>query len=238
MKQLINFLFFIWSFSPIMTLTDDNQFDEFIPFQENTEGATRKWRFSFFNFKFGTTILYLLTFTKTENDFIKILSLTRFQLNKNDAKSEGMFRKHIAELDEKALLLEKEALCYHIQTQQDRISTSNNKINIYTTIILTIIAPLFAIQKNQFEQLSFRIVHIVNIIIVSYSFLNICLYIFGSIKVQGILHSRFSDLRSSNEKAREIVIQYWFDWQQLVRKADSYVSYVKNLQHWIIVYLM
>lgn len=238
MKKLINFLSLLWSFLPLLTLTDDNQFDEFILFQEKNAKRPRRWRFSIINLKFGTTILYLFTFTKTDNNIVKLLSLSQPSDLEKAKESEQTYSKHVAELSTEELETEKEASLYHIQTQKHRIDTSNSKINIYTTIILTIIVPLFAIQKGDVSHISFPILIMILVLVVLYSLLNICLYIFGSIKVQGQSSSTFSDLRSSKDKKQKLVVQYWFDWQQLKNKADQKVGYVKNLQYWMIIYLI
>jgi hypothetical protein len=70
--------------------------------------------------------------------------------------------------------------------------------------------------------------------LIFYSFLNVGLFIFSNIKTTFIKQSSFSDLRNSTEKQKEIAVQYYYDWQQLKYKADLFVSYVANLQNWIV----
>lgn len=52
------------------------------------------------------------------------------------------------------------------------------------------------------------------------------------------MKSSFSDLRSSKEKDREIILQYQYDWQQLKYKAQLFVSFVLNLQEWVVLILI
>ena len=52
---------------------------------------------------------------------------------------QGRFRTHIAELTDDDLEIEKEKLLYHVEREEERINTSIDKINIYATIILTVI---------------------------------------------------------------------------------------------------
>ena len=74
---------------------------------------------------------------------------------------------------------------------------------------------------------------ILGIILIVYSLINICVYVFSAVKVQGISKSTFNDLRESQEKNKKIVVQYQYDWQQLRYKAQLFVSYVLNLQEWV-----
>lgn len=78
---------------------------------------------------------------------------------------------------------------------------------------------------------------VLGIFFMVYSLVNICAYVFKAIKVQGIRKSTFSDLRASQKKDKEILVQYQYDWQQLKTKAQLFVSYVLNLQEWIILVL-
>ena len=144
---------------------------------------------------------------------------------------------HIAKLLDDDLEIEKEKLLYHIEREEQRISTSVDKINIYATIILTVIPIVVAlIDFGSIKDLP--IVLQVMICIAVYSLLNICIYIFRTIKVHGIKKSSFSDLRESSDRKKEIVMQYQYDWQQLKYKAQLFVSFVLNLQEWVVVLLI
>jgi len=83
---------------------------------------------------------------------------------------------HIAKLLDDDLEIEKEKLLYHIEREEQRISTSVDKINIYATIILTVIPIVVAlIDFGSIKDLP--IVLQVMICIAVYSLLNICIYI-------------------------------------------------------------
>ena len=59
----------------------------------------------------------------------------------------------------------------------------------------------------------------VMICIAAYGLLNICIYIFRTIKVRGIKKSSFSDLRESSNRKKEIVVQY--DERQRVHGGEN-----------------
>lgn len=147
------------------------------------------------------------------------------------------FRQHIENLGDKDLAVEKEKLCYLIQNEDQRISSSVDKINIYATIILTVLPLVLAVIDLK-AIITFPFLLILGIVLMVYSLVNICAYVFKAIKVQGISKSTFSDLRGSQKKDKEILLQYQYDWQQLKYKAQLFVSYVLNLQEWVILILI
>lgn len=191
---------------------------------------------------FGDSILYLITFD-IELKNVKIAKILRLQEMEGLVLSEEhingiqeRFKQHIEHLSNEDLAVEKEKLCYLIQNEEQRISSSVDKINIYASIILTVFPLVLAvIDLKRIITLPFLLV--LGIFFMVYSLVNICAYVFKAIKVQGIRKSTFSDLRASQKKDKEILVQYQYDWQQLKTKAQLFVSYVLNLQEWIILVL-
>lgn len=147
------------------------------------------------------------------------------------------FEEHIENLGDEDLAVEKEKLCYLIQNEEQRISTSVDKINIYATIILTVL-PLALTIIDLKVIITFHIFLIIGIVWMVYSLVNICAYVFKAIKIQGISKSTFSDLKKNQQKNKEILLQYQYDWQQLKYKAQLFVSYVLNLQEWVILIII
>lgn len=238
-KKVINIFLWIWSHCPVLCLSDDDDFAT-LNF-DNIRNA--HLRFSILNIMLGDSIIYVFSYDIKErkNSFIKILRLTDIDGNiLEDEKIDQVqnrFRMHIAELSDDDLEIEKEKLVYHIEREEQRISTSVDKINIYATIILTVFPIVMAlIDFGSVKDLP--VVLQVMICIAAYGLLNICIYIFRTIKVRGIKKSSFSDLRESSNRKKEIVVQYQYDWQQLKYKAQLFVSFVLNLQEWVIVLLI
>ena len=192
---------------------------------------------------FGDSVLYFITFDIKEKKltFVKILRLQDMDgIVLTEGKINGIqerFRQHIENLGDADLAVEKEKLCYLIQNEDQRISSSVDKINIYATIILTVL-PLALAVIDLKAIITFPFLLILGIVLIVYSLVNICAYVFKAIKVQGISKSTFSDLRGSQEKEKEILLQYQYDWQQLKYKAQLFVSYVLNLQEWVILILV
>lgn len=234
-------MLWIWSHIPLFCLSDDENF------------ATIEWkdlknnkchlRLSLINIMLGDSVLYLITFDiKVKKPaFAKILRLQDMEgIVLTEEHINGIqerFKQHIKDLGDGDLAVEKEKLCYLIQNEEQRISSSVDKINIYATIILTVLPLVLAvIDLKAIITLPFLL--ILGIVLMVYSLANICAYVFKAIKVQGISKSTFSDLRGSQEKDKEILLQYQYDWQQLKYKAQLFVSYVLNLQEWVILILV
>lgn len=238
-KKIVNIFLWIWSHCPVICLSDDDYFATLK--YDNIRNA--HLRFSILNIMLGDSIIYVFSYDIKERkkSFIKILCLT--DMDGNILKDEKInqiqnkFRLHIEELEDDELEIEKEKLLYHIEKEEQRISTSVDKINIYATIILTVIPIVMAV--IDFGSVKYLpIVLQVMICIATYGLLNICIYIFRTIKVRGIKKSSFSDLRKSSDKKKEIVVQYQYDWQQLKYKAQLFVSFVLNLQEWVVFVLI
>lgn len=192
---------------------------------------------------FGDVILYFITYDikLKKVAFSKILRLQDMEgiiLKEEEINGiQERFKQHVEELCEEDLAIEKEKLCYLIQNEEQRISSSVDKINIYASIILTVLPLVLAVvDLKGIITLPFPL--LVSVILMVYSLINICAYVFKAIKVQKISKSSFSDLRSSQKKEKEILLQYQYDWQQLKYKAQLFVSYVLNLQEWVVLMLI
>ena len=205
----------------------------------------KKWllRISLINIMLGDSILYLLTYDmkKKKLDFYTVLSLKDMEsillTDENIDDIQERFKEHIKDLSDEDLAIEKEKLCYLIENENQRISSSVNKINIYATIILTVLPLSLAIIDLEVI-ITLHFLLILGIILMVYSLVNICIYVFSAVKVQGISKSTFKDLSESQEKNKEILVQYQYDWQQLKYKAQLFVSYVLNVQEWVILIMV
>lgn len=205
----------------------------------------KKWllRISLINIMLGDSILYLLTYDmkKKKFDFYTVLSLKDMEsillTDEHIDEIQKQFRKHIRNLSSKDLEIEKEKLCYLIENENQRISSSVNKINIYATIILTVLPLALAVIELK-AITTFPFLLILGIVLMLYSLVNICAYVFKAIRVQGIRKSTLKDLCESQEKKKEILVQYQYDWQQLKYKAQLFVSYVLNVQEWVILIMV
>ena len=158
-------------------------------------------------------------------DFLHLPQYTEKTENEMD-RIERNFRRHVNKLSSNDIQTEKEKLLYHIEQQHRRLETSLSKANAFTTAILAIIPMVTITIHNQIKEI------IVGIDI--YILLNICIFIFEIIKVSGYRQSTFADLKKAPDKDQEIVIQYYYDCQNLKLKAELIVNYVGNLQEWII----
>lgn len=238
---IINIFLWLISHSPILCFSDDNNFATLE--SEKIKEKAVHLRISLFNFMIGDCIVYFITWD-IKNKKVKIMhviwlanidgmSITEEKL----MEIQNRYKAHICNLEDNDMQIEKEKLCYHIQNEERRIDSSIGKINIYSTIILTVVPLVMAIiDIKRIATLSVSLK--VCVFFMLYALLNICAYIFRAIKVQGIGKSKFADLRESEEKGKKILLQYQYDWQQLRYKADLFVSYVLNLQKWIVLLLI
>ena len=237
----MNVLLWIWSHFPFFCLSDDDNFAT-LDWRKIKEGISHL-RFSLVNIMFGDSILYLITvdIKRKKISLFYILYLKNMKgillTEEKIADIENKYKQHISELNVQEVEIEKEKLSYHIQNEEQRISRSMDKINIYATIILTVLPLILAILDLK-AVITLPFILIIGVVFIVYALFNICTYIFRAIKVTAISKSSFSDLKNSSEKDKEILIQYYYDWQQLKYKAQLFVSFVLNLQEWMILILV
>lgn len=142
MKMIFSIIATILSYSPVLSITDDNNFGTIEKTNRNNIGCTR---FSLFQIMCGACKAYLFTWIKVDEKIVfkivKIVTLKHIfsdkgeDINLNCSK----YKDYLDTVKKEQVLIEKEDLCYHIDSEKKRIETSNTKINTYMTIFLTVI---------------------------------------------------------------------------------------------------
>lgn len=233
--MILHYILSIWAHMPILAITDD---DGFIMGKILEKG---KLRFSIVNILLGEVQIQLISFLfNAKNKDFKWLRIIHMSEMKNfvisDEKCselEHNYREHYNSLDEKDANIEKEALLRKLSDAKDRIEFSYSKINVYTSITLVLVPVIIPF----IDWSSVKFLSTIEIVVLSfllYAILNLCFWIFQSIKVRGFPVSRFSVLKESQNKGQEQNWQIYFDWQQTDRKANMFVSFVSYIQEWII----
>lgn len=250
-EKIINFLLLLFSWSPILSFTKDANYGELtINHSSPVRSQLREWRLSFLQIMLGAHKLYVLSASRTidENtnvaslhwDWVKLLSLKEVCDNSGHIQqiyTDYYNRLNGSSITNDRLEAEKESLCYHIETENSRLEKSDNKMNIYVTAVLTILPILLSISFDSILEL-FKTNLIYKIAIIAFAFfvLNITLYLYQYIKVGGYSMSRFIDLKNEADGTltKRLVSQYYYDFQSLKSKARLFVSYVKNIQTWMV----
>ena len=150
-----------------------------------------------------------------------------------------MTQKHLKEIESIncAITVEKETLLRKLAREESRIDVSFNKINVYLSVLLVVIPLLIATVDYKSFINAGLLIKILFCLLV-YSLINIGAYIFQSNSVGKYAYSSFSDLKKSSNKVTEQNWQLYYDWQQTVKKADMYVSFVLNIQKWVKITLL
>lgn len=256
---LISSLVKIFSVFPVLSFTSDEKFGAFeLNLKDTVKEQLSKWRISLFQIMLGANKLYLFTWKREFDDNtkkfrIKFNILKRLSLEKIFDRKEHIskiYDKYYARLSgfetssdilEKRLSAEKESLCYHIESEKNRIESSDNKIVIYTTVALTVLPIIVGLNFDYiFELFVQNWVFTILFCVAIYAIFNVFLYFYQYIKVGSYSMSSFSDLKDTitGQLDSKITAQYYFDYQSLKSKADLFVSYVKNIQYWMISLLI
>lgn len=256
---LISSLVKLFSVFPVLSFTSDEKFGAFeLNLKDTVKEQLSKWRISLFQIMLGASKLYLFTWKREFDDNtkkfrIKFNILKRLSLEKIFDRKEHIskiYDKYYARLSgfetssdilEKRLSAEKESLCYHIESEKNRIESSDNKIVIYTTVALTVLPIIVGLNFDYiFELFVQNWVFTILFCVAIYAIFNVFLYFYQYIKVGSYNMSSFSDLKNTitGQLDSKITAQYYFDYQSLKSKADLFVSYVKNIQYWMISLLI
>lgn len=256
---LISSLVKLFSVFPVLSFTSDEKFGAFeLNLKDTVKEQLSKWRISLFQIMLGASKLYLFTWKREFDDntkkfWIKFNILKHLSLEKIFDRKEHIskiYDKYYARLSgfetssdilEKRLSAEKESLCYHIESEKNRIESSDNKIVIYTTVALTVLPIIVGLNFDYiFELFVQNWVFTILFCVAIYAIFNVFLYFYQYIKVGSYNMSSFSDLKNTitGQLDSKITAQYYFDYQSLKSKADLFVSYVKNIQYWMISLLI
>lgn len=232
---------FIWAYIPIFALTDD------LSFLAANKGATQhEYYFSIISILFGEKKIQFFSFPIKQPGkkmiwfrIKKLSDMDAFNLTTVKANQLKIgYTKHYDELSTDIDKdIEKEALLRHLSDEQSRVDVSYNKINAFTTIIVTVI-PIAIALVNWDTIFSLNLFGIFIVVWLIYANINLCAWIFQAINVRGFMASTFGDLKKSTEKQKEQTWQIYYDWQQSKRKADMYVSFVMNTKIWIITVII
>lgn len=251
MKEIIiNFLLMIWSWFPILSFTKDSNFGELSIHGSPVMPQLREWRISFLQIMLGAHKLYVFSLYRTVDpntnaaslhwDWVKLLSLK--ELCDDSDHIQQVYTTYYNRLKSPSiknerLEAEKESLCYHIEIENSRLDKSDNKMNIYATVVLTLLPILLSISFDTFLELfKTNLIYKIAFGLAVYIVFNIIIYLYRYIKVGGYSTSSFSDLKKEKNKriTKKLIAQYYYDFQSLRKKADLFVSYVKNIQQWMV----
>jgi len=250
-EKIFNFLLWLWSLSPILSFTKDDNYGELtINSGSSVRLQLREWRLSVLQIMLGAHKLYVLSVYRTVDpnthaaslqwNWIRLLSLKEVCDNSNHIQqiyTDYYNRLNGASITDERLEAEKESLCYHIENENSRVEVSDNKMNIYSTVVLTILPILLSISFDSILELfKINLIYKIVIILALYFIINITLYLYWYLKVGSYSTSSFADLKNEPDGTltKRLVSQYYYDFQSKRSKARLFVSYVINTQRWMV----
>lgn len=232
-KRIVKVIFFLLSYSPVLCISDDENFGTN---EKGIEDYKKRLRISLISIYFGAYKYYLISFSIKDNKLnfnikyrIDLFSLNQF--TNNDVTRVTTKQRNYLEYNTK-FQEDKDFLIYLIGNQENRKNNSNNKINIYTTILLALI-PMIIIFYNTEQFIKGNIITKALTIILFCIMANICILILQVSKVSEYRRERYADLKESDDKAKHLIMSYYLDYQHIKCEADRLVSFVKNIEIFI-----
>lgn len=240
MTILINIFLKIMGYSPIMGLTDD---DNFIL----CKTESKRKRISLINLHLGAIQIQIVSLLLTKPCEFKLLrvfkmnEIDKFILDVNKAEQlERDYRKHLESIDINDIDIETATLERHFNNNWNRTAASISKIDILSSITFVVV-PIFFWQMDfigKIRALSWSIERLI-IMALMYALINLVAWLFQALSVKAISMSTFGDLKRAKDKKKEFCWQLYYDWQSIKRSSDlavSYVSYI--LESYIIIFIL
>lgn len=243
MRRLRKFLLYIWSLSPLFSLTYDKNY------VTNENGETKNLRFSFLSIMLGVLTYHFFTITKIcdKLNFKFVHKITMEGCQNAGVPPEDLdlkkksddFVEHLAAISESDKDIEKEFINYLLNNEVHRIDTAFNKMNFYTGIILVFIPLLFSglsalnIKSSILD--SSPIAYFL-LTILFYSLLNWLMYTIQYMQVSGREKSAFKKIKKPDNnwtRCNQLLRNYYFDWQTMRNEAIYRVSFVANTERWV-----
>ncbi|WP_252246720.1 hypothetical protein [Clostridium sp. ZBS4] len=230
----------------MLSITKDDKFGTNEEFFIQRFSIREGIRISLVNIHFGKYKIYIFTylFDNLESkkfNVIKIIDLDKIYIP--DGYEEIIDRKirnyqtHYSQLNTEECDIELNFIKYKLDCEKERINGAKAKIDLYTSVLLVIIPIIMALYKPE-KIAGITTFQFILIICLLLLLINVTCFILQHIFVKPLTLSSFGDLRNSNNKIKENVSNYYFDWQALQKKSVLDVSYVKNIQYciiWIII---
>lgn len=239
-------IYILLSYTPILSVTRDSNFgtntEKFIEDNKVINGT----RFSLFNIHLGKIKVYMVTYSLSEtNDkrfnFIKVLDLDNLIMPNNfielNDKKATEYEIHYKNLKSEEGDIELEFIKYKINDEKERIKKAESKITLYTSIILVLIPIIIGLYKPEkiYEDTLLGI--ILSLCLIMCTINTVC-FILQQMFVKSLTLSSFNDIKTSKYKSEQNANNYYFEWQVIKKRSDLDVSYVKNIQYWMIGIIM
>ena len=227
---ICNYFFLLWAHFPALTFTSDSRFTNL-----HFPGENKNKRFSILTLYFGECVFHFITFNfdNKEFRFIKILVLSKLPDFISEDKNEE-FKKHVNNLNKDDLYVEQKALERYIEIDNSRIEISNNKLNLYSAIVLAVISVINFKYYNEINSFFTEMtLEKWIILLIGYLFINICAIIIQNIKVHSFKLSSFNSLKKSNKKEKYYLEQLYHDFCSTRKRAGLYVSYIRRIYDYV-----
>jgi hypothetical protein len=221
------FLGGLWALSPIYARTSiDGYF-----------GQKDEYRINLINLLLGEINIQLVSKQFWKKDQWKLTKLSNSaQFILSDEKENEIlhdYREHVSNINKEDRIIEKEELLRKLAGEQNRIDTSLNKINTFTAVF-SMVTPLAIAAVDLKVVLNQCVLQWIVCLCLMYALINLAAFLLQTLNVRNIWLSSFSDIKKSNDKEKEQILWIYYDWQQIKRKADLFISYVSYVQNWTV----
>ena len=237
MNKIIYGMTFLFSRSPICSITLDKQFHNISANNFNPTDL----RISIFSLGLGIKKIYMFTWKYNEKfSLIKVLDLN--DINKLPSNEEirvktNLYHEFIKDMESTDIESEIDFLKYKITQAENTKNLTISKANNYTTVMLVLITLILTITPNNINKMNINFKLLIGIIIV-YNLINIVIYLLEFYKVRSFNRSKFSDLKQSDKHLNKLAESYYADWYSIKGEASFFVTYVVNVERYLKYFIL
>lgn len=233
MESFIYYICKILSYSPVLTISQDNKFGSV----EREDFAPEKIRKSLLSFKFGEHVIYIISINENNKfQFIKALSFSKVFESlvpsfTNIDQAYDKYEIEVKNLTSEHKLAHKESLQYKISDIDKIEGQTFNKFLAYLALLVFVI-PLFEdVLKSMFEITEFY--QKIFTIIIIYQLLNIILFFHSFIKIKTVQKIPFRSIRNSENPENAFILMLYYEWRLQYIYSTKMVALIKNIEKYI-----
>ncbi len=230
MTKAIHFILAVFNWLPMFHCSNDEQFGSF----DNTSDA----RFSLFVFPFGVKKYYFLTYRKSIGFKLNYTLPFKIDLETVNEKAQA-YEKYIKDKahDKEQVKIQIECLRDMISDKNASSALLNNKINLYTSVLLVFLGSWFfllsEIIKFKTELFEIKLLLWILFFLSGGYILNSLLFVHYTLKVKPSVHSMFSELKG-NPDFNQFAKNKYIDWFSLKENLRNLASVVMNIEKYFI----
>lgn len=234
LKNAVNYILLLWSWSPVLSLTNKRNFLEC-----TLQSAKEDLVICLVNIRFGKEARQLICF-----NLIDKFSLYKYRCLKDvimqyedDKKIKSTYYKHLIFSKNNDIQYEIEAMNDRIKSIEAIISNSFNKMNAYSIMLIMFITIVATSTPIQYL-FNFNNYVVVVIYFIGYILVNMCILCFQFNSVQSFYHEQYESLLTWRNKYRAFAVYKKSELNYESYRHRWYITHVELMDEMMKIFMI